>query len=389
MTATVEATAGWRMDERSLWRVCEEAQEARRTAYVRLVEMVAELWARSGRCKDDRVSLVAGLETRLRLAKREALQVVAHAELFASGAVREAARAGELDAERLSVLGKTLAAAPAPARDEVEAALLGQAHLDLHGFRTVARRILVLLDQDGPAPDDRELAEPKREFHYRSRTDGSVEFRGKIDPESGALLATLLSPLAKPTSGEDQRSTPQRQGDAFVEIIELAAGSEELPEEGGERPHLAVTMSLDALEKELGTALLDGMGHFDAAAARRIACDCAVTRVVLGANSEPLDIGRATRIVSNPIRRALIVRDGGCAFPGCHRRPRQCHAHHIVEWAKGGPTSLDNLVLLCGMHHRLIHHSGWTVTMTEGRPQFTAPDQSSPGRRRRGSTSLE
>ena len=387
MKATWDATAGWRLDEVSLWRVCEEAQETRRAAYVRLLEMVAELWSRTARSKDDRVSLVAALETRLGLAKREALQVVAHAELFRSEVVREAAKGGELDADRLSVLDKTLAAAPLLDRDEVEAALLGQTHLDLHDFRAVARRILILLDQDGPAPDDRELAEPKREFHYRSRTDGSVVFRGKIDPEAGALLAALISPLAKPTSGEDPRDTPRRQGDAFVEIIELAAGSENLPEEGGERPHLAVTMSLEALETQLGTALLDGMGHFDAPAARRIACDCTVLRVVLGANSEPLDIGRATRLIPNQIRRALIVRDGGCAFPNCHRRPRQCHAHHVVEWARGGPTSLDNLVLLCGMHHRLIHHSEWTVRMIEGQPQFAAPGGEHPGRR--GSTALE
>src|ERR1700742_2589815 len=102
MTATVEATAAWRMDEPSLWRACEAAQELRRTAYVRLVGMVAGLWSRSGRTKDERVSLVAGLETRLRLSKREALQVVAQAKLFASETVREAARTGELDAERLS-----------------------------------------------------------------------------------------------------------------------------------------------------------------------------------------------------------------------------------------------------------------------------------------------
>jgi len=373
MTATLEAPAAWQMDDASLWHACEEAQEARQKAYVALVEMVAELWCRTGKCKDDRVSLVAELQTRLRVSKREALQVVAHAELFGREGVRDAARSGQLDADRLTVLDKTLAAAPVLDRDRVETSLLEQTHLELHNFRAVARRILLLLDQDGKTPEDRELAEPTREFHYRSRVDGSVEFRGKIDPESGALLAALISPLAKPTSGTDPRSTPQRQGDAFVQIIELAAGSDDLPEEGGERPHLAITMSLEALETQLGTALLDGMGHFDAAAARRIACDCAVIRVLLGADSQPLDIGRATRIIPTQIRRALIVRDGGCAFPHCHRRPRQCHAHHVKSWAEGGPTSLDNLVLVCGMHHRLLHHSEWTVHIVEGKPEFTAP----------------
>ncbi|MFQ6270407.1 HNH endonuclease signature motif containing protein [Kutzneria viridogrisea] len=73
------------------------------------------------------------------------------------------------------------------------------------------------------------------------------------------------------------------------------------------------------------------------------------------------------------LRRALIVRDQHCAFPGCRRRPSSCHAHHVIHWANGGDTALSNLVLLCGMHHRLIHHSGWTVRITNGRPEFTPP----------------
>jgi hypothetical protein len=95
-------------------------------------------------------------------------------------------------------------------------------------------------------------------------------------------------------------------------------------------------------------------------------------RAVLGAESQPLDIGRATRTIPNHIRKALIIRDGGCAFPGCGRRPRQCQGHHVTHWADGGPTSVDNLVLLCGHHHRLIHHSRWTVKINDGKPEFAA-----------------
>ncbi|WP_255361051.1 HNH endonuclease signature motif containing protein [Kutzneria sp. 744] len=70
------------------------------------------------------------------------------------------------------------------------------------------------------------------------------------------------------------------------------------------------------------------------------------------------------------IRRALIIRDRGCAFPGCCRRPRQCHGHHVQHWAQGGRTSLDNLVLLCGEHHRLMHHGHWTVAIKNRMPVF-------------------
>ncbi|GAA3433006.1 hypothetical protein GCM10018954_026090 [Kutzneria kofuensis] len=245
--------------------------------------------------------------------------------------------------------------------------------VDSAGMAAIGRRILQLLDQDGKAPDDRDLAEPRREFHFTSRTDGTFAFRGRIDAEAGATLAALISPLAKPTSANDERDIAQRQGDALVEVIELAAGNKKAPTEAGERPHVAVTVSLEVLKKQIGTAKLAANGYTDAASARRIACDCKVLPIVLGSKSDPLDFGRLTRTIPHRLRRALIHRDQGCAFPGCQRLPRQCHAHHIVHWADGGPTSLDNCVLLCGHHHRVIHHSRWNVVMVDKRPEFVPP----------------
>ncbi|MFC0437667.1 HNH endonuclease signature motif containing protein [Kutzneria buriramensis] len=371
MEATWDPTAAWRMDDTSLWHACSEAQDLRRAAYTRLVEMVAELWNRTGRSKEDRVSLVAQVQTQLRVTKKDALQIVAHAQLFGRDAVRDAARAGKIDADQLTVLNETLAQAPILDRDKVEAELLHNTHLPIHQFRLAAKRILVLLDQDGPEPKD-DLAQPKREFHYGSRPDGSVAFRGTIDQESGALLAALISPLAKPTA-DDTRTTPQRQGDAFTEIIELAAGSDKLPDEGGERPHLAITMNATEFLQHIGMAEIQGGDPIDAESARRIACDSTTYRMIIDNNSAPINIGRSTRTIPNTIRRALIIRDKGCAFPGCHRRPRQCHAHHVTHWADGGWTSLDNLVLLCSTHHRMIHHSKWTVKIIDRQPVFTPP----------------
>jgi hypothetical protein len=286
-----------------------------------------------------------------------------------------------LSRRHLVVIDKTLAETPQEQQDEVEATLLENAReFDGVRLRVVARRILQHLDQDGKEPDDPELAEPKRELHLASRKDGSVVFRGKVDSETGAKWMALLDPLAKPSSATDPRTTPQRQGDALADIIDLAAGSDDLPDAGGERPHLTLTMSLKDFVEQRGTADVEGMGAMDAASARRIACDSTVMRVVLGAESEVLDIGRTTRAIPNAIRRALIIRDKGCAFPQCERRPRQCHAHHVVEWAKGGPTSVDNLVLLCSRHHRLVHHSHWTVEINEGKPEFRGGNSQASGK---------
>jgi hypothetical protein len=361
----------WRQDERALWECGEKTAARLRADYASQVERVAQLWDRSGRAREDRISIVAGLMSRWRLTRGEANELLRHAELFRRRAIREAGRAGVLSRQHLNVIGKTLSQAPELDRDEVEAALLDNAaEFDAVRLKHIAQRILQHLDQDGKAPDDRELAEPKREFHCSSRRDGSVVFRGHIDPESGAKLAALMSPLAKPKSGIDPRTTAERQGDAFVEIIELASASEDLPDEGGERPHLALTMSMKEFLELKGVAEMEGAGALNAASARRIACDSKVMRAVIGANSEILDIGRLYRTIPNQIRRALILRDRGCAFPGCGQRPRQCHAHHVIHWADGGPTSLDNLVLLCGQHHRLMHHGPWTAKIENGLPVF-------------------
>ena len=90
-----------------------------------------------------------------------------------------------------------------------------------------------------------------------------------------------------------------------------------------------------------------------------------------------LDVGQTQRLVTSAIWVALVLRDQHCAFPGCRRPPVMCHAHHAVHWVDGGPTSLDNLVLLCGTHHRIIHGTPWAVRLSreDRRPEFRPPDQ--------------
>jgi hypothetical protein len=87
-----------------------------------------------------------------------------------------------------------------------------------------------------------------------------------------------------------------------------------------------------------------------------------------------LEVGRTSRVVSAAQRVALVVRDGGCAVVGCERPPAWCEAHHLVHWLHGGPTDLENLVLLCRAHHRAVHEGGWRLGRDpDGRLTATPP----------------
>ena len=97
---------------------------------------------------------------------------------------------------------------------------------------------------------------------------------------------------------------------------------------------------------------------------RRMACDATIIPVVLGTDSEVLDVGRAKRLFTPGMLHALWLRDKGCTIPGCWAPPFWADAHHIVHWADGGPTALTNAALLCGRHHTLAHQRGWTATAT-------------------------
>ncbi|MGH3992610.1 MAG: DUF222 domain-containing protein, partial [Pseudonocardiaceae bacterium] len=208
---------------------------------------------------------------------------------------------------------------------------------------------------------------------------------GWLDAEHGATVRSLIEQLAArhPTDDGESgtRSVPQRQADALIELCDRARATDEFPNTAGERPHLTVTIDWDALRTGLGTATLDYGQLISAGDARRIACDCKLIPVVMGSDSEPLDVGRAMRTVPLGIRRALIARDRGCSFPGCNRPPRVCDAHHALHWADGGETSVANCCLLCEMHHQQVHHQGWDITIHGGRVEFRPPAIIDPDRR--------
>ena len=124
------------------------------------------------------------------------------------------------------------------------------------------------------------------------------------------------------------------------------------------------------------SALRGGLGRSDLPVdvVKRLACDGSLITIVEDDEGTPLDVGRKRRTVTTALRRALWSRDHHCSFPGCQNR-RYVDAHHIEHWADGGPTSLENLTLLCTFHHTLLHEGGFKIRRdSEGAIYFQRPD---------------
>ncbi|MFB6723003.1 DUF222 domain-containing protein [Kribbella sp. NPDC056345] len=271
-----------------------------------------------------------------------------------------------------------------------------------------AQTVLTRLDTDGPEPAEDQAA-AKESLRLR-QTEGGVKFSGFLAGASGEQFQTQIHQLSKPhktIDGErDPRSLEQRQADALKVIMDAAAGNPDFPGV----PHLTVTIDFNDLKASLAgapaafggnlTDLTDpaagsegpegGVGrsgavgelvfgdNLSAGAVRLLACDAAVLPIVLGGDSQPLDVGTEQRFVNRYIRRALNKRDKGCVV--CQAPPWMCHAHHVIHWTEGGPTSLHNLALLCAAHHRAVHNGQWAITITTTGVQVTRPSWADPPR---------
>jgi hypothetical protein len=227
-------------------------------------------------------------------------------------------------------------------------------------------------------------ADRHRHLTWSTGPDGQTRLTGRLDPETGALLHAALDPLCAPHGLGDDRTPGQRRHDALAEICRLALRTSQLPEHGGDPVQVVVTTDYDTLHQHLTAGTLDTGIRLAPATVRRLACDAAILPAVLGGHSQVLDLGRQRRLITGPLRRALVLRDGGCSFPGCDRPPRWTDAHHVVHWADGGNTSLDNTALLCRHHHREIHRHDWQVRIAaDGHPEFLPPTWVDPDQRPR------
>ncbi|MFI5285745.1 MAG: DUF222 domain-containing protein [Candidatus Dormibacteria bacterium] len=216
------------------------------------------------------------------------------------------------------------------------------------------------------------LAQQHEDVSYRSLEmhtgeGGALHLQGFFDPVGGASLRAALDPLARWSGAGDGRSREQRYADALVELAGHGLDEGVMPRAGGQRPHVQVTTTLATLVGTPGApaGTLEHAGPVASATVQRLACDASITRVLLGPESTAADVGRAHRLPSSATRRALRVRDEGCVWPGCDRPASWTAAHHLIHWAHGGPTELNNLVLLCHRHHCMVHEGGWQLIRSE------------------------
>ncbi|CAB4957308.1 unannotated protein [freshwater metagenome] len=252
----------------------------------------------------------------------------------------------------------------------------------------IGRRVL-----DVVAPEIAEAAEAARladlETHAANKTrmtmrrqgDGTTRISALVPDAVATRLATYLEAFANPRAhsrdnAEDAQTSdpftrlpyPRRMGEALARFLETTDPTR-LPIHGGDATTVIVTIPLDSLRTELATADLIGAGlvpgddltgdRITASDARRLACTAKILPAVLDGTGLPVDLGRAKRLFTPAQRKALLIRDRTCRAEGCDVPGTWCDAHHRNPWHTGGPTDLDNGILLCPHHHHRAHDTGY------------------------------
>jgi hypothetical protein len=388
-----EESAGAELGEISLERleheICELAAQIT-TRMARWLALVGEFdrrdgWWRSWGCR----SAAEWIAWRCALSPRAAREHVRVARALREvPRIREAFESGRLSYSKVRVLTRV-------AERDSENDLL-----DLAGHATAAQLERMLRAFRRVTRAEAQAAYENRYLTwYWDDGDGSLCLRARLPADEGALVLNALkgsreallrdgdgsergsaeprdvSGPAGPPDADRQREHPRpTNADALCAMAEAALARRPTPLSGPERHRLTVDVDLDALVHDGNGAVHVRDGPALAPeTARRLGCDAALGPV-LQSGGEILSVGRRTRSVPSHIRRALEVRDKGCCFPGCECR-RWVDAHHIHHWCTGGETSLDNLVLLCRHHHRLVHEGGYSVRRTSAsRLEFRRPD---------------
>ncbi|SDO36975.1 protein of unknown function, partial [Nocardioides szechwanensis] len=312
-----------------------------------------------------------------RMTQREAARKIKLANaLETHDPVAHALAAGDVLVDQAHVVTDAVDALPDTVQPDVRTRardylLEAAAHYDARALRIQGRRILdVVAPEIGEAEEARQLAAEEKKAEQAARLtmhdDGHGQTHGRftLGTAEADMFRKALQALASPRAGGEGLS-PHGMGLAFSEYIRRYP-TEQLPEAGGVSATVVVTMTLETLLGGLKAAQLDTGTTISPGLARKIACDAGVIPAVLSGKSEVLDVGRRRRFHTKAQRIAMAARDQGCAAHGCERPTAACHAHHLIQWAKGGGTSVKGGVLLCPRHHTLAHHDDYDLTHHPG-----------------------
>lgn len=209
---------------------------------------------------------------------------------------------------------------------------------------------------EGPGEIDVQKQFARRGVFISGTANGMRRVDGWLTVTAGEALQAALDANMPPPRDGDTRTPRQRRHDALENLCRDWLDNGATPTVGGEKPHIFVHSDLEALKGIAGGLHeTEGGDILDVDTLRMIACDCSVTRIILGPDSEVLDVGRKTRVWTIAQRRAIIARDRHCQGPGCRANPRHCDIHHEDHWAGGGETTVDKGKLLCRPCHGQAH----------------------------------
>jgi hypothetical protein len=283
---------------------------------------------------------------------------------------------------------------------EVDGPITAKARiLTVKDFRTWLEELAESLDGD-PKPRDETQHEARR-LSLSLGFNGMTNVTGRLTPEVAEKFHAALSAASRPDAAGELRYKNQRSADALEAVLDTVLDGGQLPAEGGQKPHLNLTLDFDRLseqaqrveqdiqpghwwsltDEEKAERLARSLGDADdaidpasprpryswtgatsSAAARRLACDGNLLPIFTRGLT-PFDVGRAYRTISNPMRAFIVARDRHCQWPDCTMPARWCQCHHAIHWKDGGTTDRWNLLLLCQHHHKAAHDGHWTIVL--------------------------
>ena len=331
-------------------------------------------------------------------AKRMLVQA---ARLESASATTEALGSGEVTLAQAELIARTvndLPGDPSPEqREACETQLLCDApRLNLRDLSRRADRITEIFAPDqvdvhenGTLERREAAAWAKSYFQIYDRRDGTYKGEFVIPEAQGAMLMNCVNAINAPQVKKadspavlDEAPTyGQQLAAAFCTLIEHIP-ADKLPDTAGVGATITVNLDYEILQGEVRAATLSDGCRISAGEARRMACELRLLPQVFGGESLPLDHGRTKRLFQKPQRRAMERRDGGCTFPGCDRPPSWCVGHHARKrWGEGAGTDLEDGVLICPHHHRVVHAKGWGIRFVDGIPEYVPPPSIDPQRR--------